>query len=57
MGTGYNGRGHVRAGYYGTELRLGIRLMGTVEAKSHCETETLVISGDGLGGRTGFVGG
>lgn len=50
MGTGYNRRGHVWAGYYGTELLLGICLIGRVEVKARCETETLVIEGDILGG-------
>lgn len=49
MGTGYNGRVHVWAGYYGTEFLLGMCLMGMVEAKAHCETG-VVIEGDRLGG-------
>lgn len=48
--TGYNGREHVWAGYYGTELLLGICLMGKVEAKTHCDTETLVRERHRLGG-------
>lgn len=46
METGYNGRGHVWASYYGTVC---VCLMGKVEAKAQCDRRSRT-------GRTGFVG-
>lgn len=47
-GTGYNGRGHVWAGYYGTGFPLGMCLMGKVEVKADGDTETLVMQREPL---------